>query len=220
VNLSPKDVEFRVKYGTALARIRPQAALLELRQAVELDPDNYVAHQALGTTLRRVGDLEGSTVEFQRATELSAAADKHTEAVVHTNRGIEFLKMGSIPQAIEALQMALAAQGDLADAHHYLAIAHSAVSNWRQANQAFEVALQKKPSDPEIPFNFGVALGRQGDWQGAVHQFSTVVRIRPSHLQAHCWLADALSRLGENERSRIELEQARELGTCQQVPPR
>jgi Tfp pilus assembly protein PilF len=213
--LSPKDVEFRVKYGTALAKNRPQDAISELRQAIELDPNNYVARQALGMVLRRMGDIEGSTFEFQRATELSAAADKQAEAVLQTNKGIEYLKKADSSQAIEALRSALAADPDFAEAHHYLGIAFSTTGKWGEANREFAAALQKRPSDPEIHFNYGVSLIRQGDLQGAIREFSSVIAITPRHPQAHCWLADALSRVGDKARSQSELEVARELGPCE-----
>jgi Flp pilus assembly protein TadD len=96
--LSPKDVEFRVKYGTALAKNRPQDAISELRQAIQLDPNNYVARQALGMVLRRMGDIEGSTFEFQRATELSAAADKQAEAVCKLTRELNTSRKQILPK--------------------------------------------------------------------------------------------------------------------------
>jgi Tfp pilus assembly protein PilF len=218
--LSPRDVEFRVKYGTALAKTRVQDAIRELRQAIELDPRNYVARHALGMALQRTGDLDGAASEFQRANELSAAADRHSEAVLHTNKGIESLKQGDLSQALEALRSALAAEPDFADAHHYLGIAYSASGKWGEASREFTAASQKKPSDPEIHFNFGVALVRQGDWQGAIREFNSVTAIRPGHPQAHCWLADALSRIGDKQRSQSELEKARELGSCELGAPR
>ena len=165
--------------------------------------------------LRRNGDLEGSAFEFQRATELSAAADKHAEAVLRTNKGIEYLKKSDFSQAIQALRSALVAEPGFAEAHHYLGIAYSATGKRGEANREFKEALQSRPSDSEIHFNYGVALGRQGEWQEAIREFTAVITIRPSHPQAHCWLASSLSHIGDNERSKSELEQARELGPCE-----
>ncbi len=218
--LSPKDVEFRVKYGTALAKTRPKDAIGELRRAVELDPNNYVTRQALGMALRRAGDLNAAELEFRRAVELSAAADKHTEAVLLTNKAIEQLKKGNVSQAVEALRAALAAEPSFAEAHHYLGIACGATGKWDDANREFNAALQKKPSDPEIHFNFGVALARQRDWQGAVREFSSVTVTRPGHAQAHCWLAEGLSRIGDQQGAQRELAQARNLGSCELGGPR
>src|SRR5206468_2086301 len=149
----PKDVEFRVKYGTALAKTRPQDAIGELRRAVELDPNNYVTRQALGMALRRAGDLNAAELEFRRAVELSAAADKHTEAVLLTNKAIEQITKGNLYQAMEAVRAALAAEPAFAKARHEPGIAFGATGKWDDANRKFNATLQKRPSDPEIHFN-------------------------------------------------------------------
>ena len=76
-------------------------------------------------------------------------------------------------------------------------------------------ALRKRPSDPEIHFNFGVFLGRQADWQGAAREFRQVVALRPGHSKAHCLLASALEAMGEKRASQNELKLAKDLGDCE-----
>jgi Tfp pilus assembly protein PilF len=89
-----------------------------------------------------------------------------------------------------------------------------------EAKLAFSAALQQKPSASEVHFNFGVFLGRQGDFQAAAREFRSALALQPGYPQAHCLLANALARLGDSAASAIELTRARELGECASDPGR
>jgi Flp pilus assembly protein TadD len=106
-------------------------------------------------------------------------------------------------------------EADSADANHLLGVALSAVGKGNEAQKAFAAALKKRPSDPEIHFNFGVFLGRQADWQGAALEFRQVITLRPGHSQAHCLLANALGQAGNTEAAQKELKLARDFGHCE-----
>jgi Tfp pilus assembly protein PilF len=109
----------------------------------------------------------------------------------------------------------LAMEADSADANHLLGVALSAIGKGSEAQKAFVAALEKRPSDAEIHFNFGVFLARQADWQGAVRELRQVVALRPGHTQAHCLLANALGGMGNLEAAQKELKLARDFGHCE-----
>jgi tetratricopeptide (TPR) repeat protein len=213
--LDPKDPEITLKYGLALSKDRPKDAIVLLRRSVELDPKNPAAHRSLGSLLGRTGDMEGSSAAFQRAQELSAESDRHSEVVVHTKVAIQLLRKNDVVRAIEELRSALAIEADSADANHLLGVALSAIGKGSEAQKAFVAALEKRPADAEIHFNFGVFLARQADWQGAVRELRQVVALRPGHTQAHCLLANALGGMGNLEAAQKELKLAREFGHCE-----
>ena len=125
-----------------------------------------------------------------------AASDRHSQAVLHTNKGIESLKQGDLPGAVQALTLAVAAEPDFADANHYLGIALSATGKLAEGSRAFRAAISARPSDPEIHFNYGVSLTRQHDWTGAEREFRRVLELRPDHPDASCLLAETLRRVG------------------------
>jgi Tfp pilus assembly protein PilF len=213
-HLSPRDVEFRLKYGIQLAQKSPKEGAVELREAARLDPKSSEILSALGAALRRSGEAQEASEVFRRSREASAAAARHSEATLETNKAIELLQKGRVPEAIEALRTALAAQPDFAEANHYMGIARSAEKNWMEANRAFSAAVQARPGNPEIHFNFGVALEKQGDWMGAAREFENVVSLRPGQAQAACQMASALLRAGESDRAKTALQRAKELGPC------
>jgi Flp pilus assembly protein TadD len=216
--LEPKNAEFSFKFGLALSTDRPKDAIIEVRRSIELDPNNPDVHRTLGMLLRRVGDLQNSTLEFQRASELSKQAEGHSEAVVHIQTAIRQLKGNEFSRAIDELRMALKDEPNSSAANQLLGVALSNIGNLTEARRAFTAALQENPADPEIHFNFGVFLGRQGDFQGAVKELRQVLALRAGYPQAHCLLAKALDHLGDAEGSNRELEIARESGRCEKDP--
>src|SRR5437899_343928 len=151
--LSPDNAEFLTRYGSALSRTKPQAAVSPLRRAVSLDPSSHIARQALGLALQRTGDQAGAAREFEQARTLAQSKDRRNEAETLTNRGIELLSAGSVPEALTIFEKALAIEPALAVAHHYRALALSSAGRFEEANQDFAEALRQSPSDPEIHYN-------------------------------------------------------------------
>src|SRR5437773_6039089 len=147
-HLNPKDAEYSYKYGVALAKIRPQDAVGELRRAIELDPRNAEAHRSLGMLLRRTGDLRASTSEFQTAQELSEDAEKLSDAHVHRDTALQYLRRNNASAAINELRLAKVADPDAPDVDFLLAVALGTAGQQSEARRAVEAALRKKPSAP------------------------------------------------------------------------
>jgi len=213
--LRPRDVEYAVKYGVALQQTNLPGAIAELRRAVQLDEKNPAAQQALGQALRRAGEAQEAAPAFDAARKLNATLDARSQAVLHTNKGIEQLKTGNIAAAEDAFRKALAIDPKFAPANHYLGITLSATGKWAEANRAFDAALEADNADGEIHFNYGVALIRQREWLRASAQFRETLQVRPFHPQAGCELGAVLTRLGETKEAQRVLEKAREAGSCQ-----
>ncbi|MBM3775165.1 MAG: tetratricopeptide repeat protein [Acidobacteria bacterium] len=96
-----------------------------------------------------------------------------------------------------------------------LGVALAAEGHFEEANRAFAAALETEPRNPEIRFNFGVALTRQRNWPAAADEFARVTALRPGRPAAHCSLAGALFQAGEKERAQAELGRARQSGPCE-----
>jgi Tfp pilus assembly protein PilF len=216
--LSPRDAEFRLKYGSLLAEKSPSDGVRELEQAAQLAPDRPDILTALGTALRRAGDQEQAAEVFRRSRAASTAVSQRSEAMSDTDKAIDSLKKGQVPPAIEFLRAALAADPNFADANHYMGIAQSAQQNWSEANRAFNAAVLESPSNPEIHFNFAISLEKQGDWEAAAREFQSAADLRPGQVPVMCQLAGALVRAGQTERAQAEMEKVKELGSCDAPP--
>src|SRR5581483_2838642 len=212
--LSPRDAEFLLKYGSALLDTSPAESAVILSNAAQLDGKNPEILTALAMALRKSGKAQEAAAMFQKSREASRAMAAHSEAVLQTNRAIDFLKHGQVNEAAEALQAALKAEPGFAEANEYMGITQSALGNWRGANQAFQTALQVSPSDPDIHLNYGVSLEKQREWLRAATEFESVLSLRPGHPQAACRLADALERAGDTARIALAKQQARQAGGC------
>jgi tetratricopeptide (TPR) repeat protein len=210
----PDSADAHHLYGVALTRTHPDQAVAALRKAVELDTANHAARRALATALLRLGDREAAQQEFERARRIADAEDRLAQAKVSTNRGIQLLEAAQPQAALASLQKALAAEPAFAPAWHYLGVTYGAMGMWKEANQAFARAVDSAPADPEIRFNFGIALRLQGDWDGAVREFRAAVEAQPEHRPGLCALAGTLRHQGDlREALQVEARAAR-LGAC------
>lgn len=226
-SLSPENPDYRLQYGSALARVDPQAAAVELREAVRLyaaddesrrgtNPDPLVsAHFALGSALLKLGDQQGAKRHFRQAEELRSLEHSRLQSLVLLNRGIELLNDGDLGEAIHILRRCLALAPQFPEGLHMLATAYAAVGQWTRAGEAFAAALEQRPDDPQIRLSFGRSLLAQGELRGAILELEAVIASDPGHARARCLLAESLARLGQRERAGIEFRRAAELGTCE-----
>ena len=68
--------------------------------------------------------------------------------------------------------------------------------------------------DPEICFNFGIALWHAGKATAAINEFRQATQIKPDYGLAHCALGKALIHEGQTLEGQNELEQATRFGAC------
>ena len=62
-------------------------AIVELQEAVRLDPQSGESHYQLGLALARAGRKDEGTTEVQKGRELSAADDRNQNANLDINEG-------------------------------------------------------------------------------------------------------------------------------------
>ncbi|NVK10911.1 MAG: DUF2225 domain-containing protein [Gammaproteobacteria bacterium] len=115
---SPKapddDLETALRQGTfesAAARTTLQRARSLAEHAVELSPDSYKAHKALGFVLHASGELEQAETEYLRAIELNPSAWP-----VYINLGDLYDFKGEPEQALTFFERAFEAMDDSYDA--------------------------------------------------------------------------------------------------------
>ena len=73
VNLEPERAELRVVLGMALCvDLDPEAGLAELRHAVQLDPDSFIARLKLGELLMRLRICREAEMETHQARRLAS----------------------------------------------------------------------------------------------------------------------------------------------------
>lgn len=111
-------------------------------------------------------------------------------------------------EARQTLETAIALGANTPEAFYYeaLAITHSAPQDLGAAQSAIERAIALAPKDASIYLLAGKIAASRKDYTEAVERLLVATRLQPSLIPAHYALRDAYAALGEQQKSRDELE--------------
>jgi tetratricopeptide (TPR) repeat protein len=129
---------------------------------------------------------------------LAAAARQPTPLA----RGKAFYEIGAMERAVAELNAALAQDPKSAEALRLRAMAHTHERRFPSAFADFEAALSLKPAPPllyEILYFYGDAQFNAGIYDKAAAQFEKILALKPSHVDARCYLGEALFKQGRRE---------------------
>ncbi len=157
--LKPDHAEALLAAAILLRDLKePAAALVLCDKAIALKPAAFnstmaEAHNARGTALADLHQLEAALASFERALALKA---DYPEA--YNNRGTIFSRLKRYPAAIESFNRVLDLKPDHADALHNRGWAFNALAQYPAAIEDFDRALQLKP---DYAFLRGARLNAQ-----------------------------------------------------------
>jgi tetratricopeptide (TPR) repeat protein len=158
--------EFYQNGGYYLSVGSYDAAVRDLRRAVELQPEFPEAHNRLGRALLRKGQYGDAAESFRAAVQQRGG----NYSTAQYNLGFALQLQGKADDAINAYNEAIKSSGGkYPDAHYQIGSlllmtpgrAAEAVEPLRKAIE------QNKGRDPEAHFKLGVALAQQKDYQNA-----------------------------------------------------
>lgn len=158
----------------ALQRGEPGRAVDRLERAVAAHPDGVDAWCHLGLALLAGREPEAAVAPLERALSLDPEL---AQARVGLARAM--LDAGRLQEAmVHATRSAKDAPGHVG-AWRVLAEACEARDDQAGCANAYRQALRLAPDDPEIHYNLGLALDRQGDWAEALACYQRALEIRP-----------------------------------------
>ena len=195
-----------------------------LREAVKLDPKLTVANLALGSVLRRLGDLEGAVEAcsagirvdpldselylrrgiawYHRGLHGIALEDfEDASGIAYDDprpelwRGLTLMQLGRPLEAINAYAASIRRDRTFMIAYLNRGTAYLATGEAAKAEFDFDLALRHDPRDVRAWFNRGVALAQQRKYQDAIKSYEMALKIDPSHAGARRNLEAARSRL-------------------------
>jgi tetratricopeptide (TPR) repeat protein len=183
----------RNNYGLYLDRSgKPQEAVTQFLEALELRPDYPEAHINLGLALSKIpGRLDGAVFHYREAIRL-----KPDNPEAHTNLGNA---LASIPDkkgdAVAEYEEALRLNPDFADAHYDLGnVLATLKGRLPDAVAQYREAVRLRPDFVEAHINLGNALSQvPGGLGEAVAHLREAIRLRPDSPEAHDDLGRALS---------------------------
>ncbi|MDT5156038.1 MAG: eukaryotic-like serine/threonine-protein kinase [Acidobacteriota bacterium] len=152
------------------------AAVRDLRHAVELQPDFPSAHNRLGRALLFKGQDVAAAEEFRKAVEQRGG--KYPTA--QYNLGFALQQQGERDKALAAYRAAIESRdGNYPDAFYQIGGILYEQGHWPESADAFRKAAEQNGGrDPESFYRLGVALVQQKDYAGAETAFRDAVNQR------------------------------------------
>jgi Flp pilus assembly protein TadD len=140
--------------GEALAtKGQIDAAILQFREAIQIEPNYPDAQNNLGIALGQTGNIDEAIQHFQEAIRY-----RPNFAEAHYDLGVALNMKGHTDEAILQFQEAIRLKPDDASAHNNLGIALASKGQLDGAIQQFQSALRLKPDDADAQKNLSRAL--------------------------------------------------------------
>jgi len=149
-----------------------QAAIIEWKKALELNPAASVAHFNLANALRETGQLEEAIAQYEKALELSP-----DDAEAHNNLGNALLRKGRLDEAIAHFEEALKQNPDHANAHTNLGAVLLQRGQFDRAIPHFQKAIENHPQLADAHNNLGLALAVTGKPREAIPHLERAVQL-------------------------------------------
>jgi tetratricopeptide (TPR) repeat protein len=143
---APDDAQARNSLGVAYYQMgRVDDALVQLNEALRLEPEHTVANFNVALIAMMQGRLEEAATHLQRAI---AVRPDYAEA--HNNLGVVLMRQGSFDPAIAQFQEVLRIHPDGGDAHYNLARALLASGRVNDAVDHLRRAVAARPDAPAM----------------------------------------------------------------------
>ena len=184
----------------------PEKATESYRRAIELDPDDAVAHVNLGLALGKQGKLDEAIESFRRAIELDS-----NDADAHYNLGVILADQGKLDEAIQSHRRAIELDPKEAKAHNSIGYALDEQGKTDEAIESFRRAIEIDPEYAKAHYNLGAAWLQQGKLDEAIESFRRAIEIDPKNAMAHTNLGIALHQQGNAEEAIESYRRAIEL---------
>jgi putative PEP-CTERM system TPR-repeat lipoprotein len=211
------------------------AAVIQLRNALQKAPDNAEARYLLGTLLTKRGDSAGAVKELRRALELGYPADQvmpelakalisdgdakelvtefgntalsnpAAQAAFKTTLGDAFLSLGKPEEAEAAFTAALALKPDLADASVGIATLRAGAGDLAAATKIVDGVIAAPAAPPEAFLLKAQLLYIQGQRDAAREVLEKLVEARPDLPRARYRLAALLIEKGDFDGAKAQV---------------
>jgi tetratricopeptide (TPR) repeat protein len=151
-----------------------EAAAVELRKALELQPNEASTHYNLGLALFETGKAGEAIQHYNRALELSP---EYPEA--HNNLGSALSALGNLDDAIVHFRKAVELDPSRASAQTNLGTVLAQKGMFAEAIPHFEIALARDPENAETRNSMGLALAMTGRTDEALPYLQKAVAAKP-----------------------------------------
>lgn len=189
---------------------RPKEAVVNLRAAAKLRPEDPGGQLYLALAELQLGNLEAAAKGFERTLLLDPESD-----AARNNLATVYARQKRFKEA-ETLLADLAQRNPNDPASLLnLGVVRMMQSQLESAREAFRQALRRQPILPEAHNNLGLLHLQSGEPEAAVPELLLAIEQRPGYASAHSNLARAYRLLGRDREAEEQLRLARQSGVRQ-----
>lgn len=164
---------------------------------------NAAMNRAAGIYLAEIGYLENNRAAAERAVQLLTQLQltNPTDAEVSFSLGKALVQTHQYRNAMNILESLLIIQPNHEDLLETLAITYHEHGRIKMARDRYERLLELNPARARYYGRYSHVLGQLGDYVGALEAGEKALELDPSLVQAHAWLAEICTTLGNKQRA-------------------
>jgi protein O-mannosyl-transferase len=179
-------------------------------QALQANPDNWVAENNLGHALLNVGQEEQAILHFRAAVAINLADPDSTLNIGAYEQGHKDLK-GAVEQYQRVIAMtqktAQLNAPTRAKTFRNMGLAYRELGDVGDAQESFQQAVNLNPNDGEAWLGLGIMAHKSGDLSTAIQAYSHALKVES--LDWVCvLLAQALEQSGRKDEARDAMQKA------------
>ena len=213
------------RHFTAARRLfvekRYEEALKELQELLTLDPENHVAHYAMGMALKELERFKEAVEAFKKATGLRPG-----DANPYAQMGFIMVRVGDYEEGVKSLEkfLSLAPDSPLAnEARKALEFGKKGMEaqgrfetvarliqeeKWDDALKENETLQGLEPDSPRVFYNFGLIYSKLKRNDEAINELKKAIEKEPKYFLAHYQLALVYEEMGRLEETLTAYEAA------------
>jgi arylsulfatase A-like enzyme/Tfp pilus assembly protein PilF len=177
----------------------PQAAIAGLEKIIEQEPNTRMAYLVLGRCYRRLKQPDKAIPMLRKAAETMPRF-----GAAQYELGRTLVETGDWAGAIPAFEAAVADSPQQAEWHFDLAVIYERTQRLPEAMAQFRETLKRDPNHFRSNLLLGRLLGMQGNAAEGLPYLLQAVKIDPKSVEAHTFLANVYTELGQTRNAELE----------------
>jgi tetratricopeptide (TPR) repeat protein len=195
------------------------AAILDFKKAITLNPENSEAYYNLGRSFEIKGDYEDAMPNFLKAAELNPAKNEEIQARLldqkyasaFSARGLSYYNKNDLDLAISEYDLAIRLNQEYGPAYNGRGNVYYRKSDYDRAIEDYSHAMQYNPQNTVYIINRGAAYSRKREYDHAIVDFDAAIVIDSKNIRAYTERGIAYSGKRDYDRAIKNFDQAIQL---------
>ena len=159
---------------------RPEEAISEYSEAINLDPGFPLAYHNRGQNFAELDQFERAIEDFDQATRLEPQA-----ALVYFSRALAYSRLDEHNRSIEDFDEVIRLDANFAMAYRHRGLAYFDLGQTQRSIQDFDQAIFLEPENEFSYFNRATSYHSLGQFQLAIEDFDEAIRLNANAAEFH-----------------------------------